>query len=64
MAFALKNKTSIDQKHFETNIRYALESNNLRELQEESLASIELPATCNVKTAFDFACGFNCGELI
>ena len=61
MAFALKYKISIDQKHFETNIKYALESNNLRELQEESLASIELPATCNVKTAFDFACGFNCG---
>ena len=60
MGLAKKNKAPIGPKHFEANVRYRLRLNNLRQLQQASSGSVELPVTCNAISEFDTAVGLNC----
>ena len=60
MALTKKHKAPIGPKHFEAYVRYRLRLNNLRQLQEASLGTVELPVTCNAESEFDTAVGLNC----
>ena len=60
MGLTKKNKAPIGPKHYQANVKYRLRLNNLRQLQEESLGSVELPVTCNAESEFDTAVGLNC----